>query len=175
MSDDTAHTLIAPLHATTLCDDKTDVGGGSSCCVLPHPQSLPRSLTRSYTVGGVATDITVQLFSERVVLTCSQLQGRIGQWLLCKCASNDPFNPAKVDWDVVHLLGARDDPLLTVYGKRVAERILQGSAADADNGAAAPPAVLLGLALGATAKNPAVFHTIVDLLVNLYYEVATAA
>lgn len=176
------HDLTASLQAATLTDstnnnDANTAVGSSSSCIVPHPQSLPKSLTRSYVVGGVVTDITVQLFQERTVVTCSQLQGRIGHWLLCKATPSDPLNPAKFEWDISHLLGgARDDPLLAVYGKRVTDRILQSTvgaaAANAGNSndPHPPPAVLLGLALGVTGKDPAVFHTIVDLLVKVYLE-----
>ena len=182
MSQDTAqHNLSTSLQAATLTDDdvtNANAGSSSSNCIVPQPQSLPKSLTRSYLVGGVVTDITVQLFQDRTVVTCSQLEGRIGHWLLCKATSSDPLNPAKFDWDISHLLGgARDDPLLIVYGKLVSDRILQSMVATAaaagnNNDASHPPAVLLGLALGVTGKAPAVFHTIVDLLAKVYLETA---
>lgn len=161
--------LTASLQAATLVE--------SAGRIVPLSQDLPTTLTRSYTVGGVVTDITVQLFCDRIVVTCSQLEGRIGHWLLCKAttavASIDPFsNPAKVDWDVSHILGAaRDDPLLTVYAKRVTDRIYQTSLQrKANDPTTSPPTVLLGISLRAAGKDPAVFHTIVDLLANVYQE-----
>jgi hypothetical protein len=163
--------LTATLKAATL--DEAITTNAASSRIVPHTQSLPKILTRSYTVGGVVTDITVQLFQERIVVTCSQLQGRIGHWLLCKTTPVDPLNPTKVDWDVSHLLGARgDDPLLTVYAKRITDRILQSNSREATT-VPHGHAVLLGIALGVTGKVPAVFHTIVDLILKVYQE-ATA-
>jgi hypothetical protein len=150
--------------------------------VVPHPHSLPKCVKRLYKVGGIATDVTVQIFHERIVVTCSQLKGRIGHWLLCKATVTDALNPSKkYSWDTTHLLGGgRGDPLLTVYVKHITERIIQqhgsrssSSSSDGKVESEPPSTALLGLSLDNTrCKEPAFFHTIVDLLAKTYAEAA---
>ena len=149
----------------------------------PHPQSLPCTLGKSFVVDGVDTDIWIQIFADRTVVTCSQLpQGRIGSWLLCKRHVLDPLSSkGKADTEVSFLLGAaqRDDPLLQVYAKHVTERIAreqqQTSMAAAD--AVSPTTtVLLGLSLDReSSKNPAVFRTLVELVARVYREAVVGA
>jgi hypothetical protein len=153
------------------------------CVVAPHPYSLPQCVKRLYKVGGIATDVTVQIFHERIVVTCSQLKGRIGHWLLCKATVTDALNPSKKhSWDTTHLLGgARDNPLLTVYAKRITERIIQqhgsrsiSSSSDGNVEREPPSTALLGLSLDNTrCKDLAFFHTIADLLAKTYAEAAS--
>ena len=129
-----------------------------------NSNAIPRTVAKSYKIAGVQTDLWIQLFQERIVLACSQLEGRIAHWLLCKplVPSLVPRTGRKIDYDVSHLLGAaaRDDPIYAVYAKRIMERI------SADNSWSESRPILLGISL--RDRNPAVFHTLTDLLVQFY-------
>jgi len=149
----------------------------------PHPQSLPCNLAKSFVVDGVHTEIWVQIFADRTVVTCSQLpRGRIGSWLLCKRHVLDPLSSnGKADTEVSFLLGAaqRDDPLLQVYAKHVTERIateqMRMAAAAADT-VSPTTTLLLGLSLDReSSKNPAVFRTLVELVARVYREAVVGA
>ena len=133
-----------------------------SCDWRPNPKSLPYASSRSYKVDGVQTDIWVQVFQDRVLLACSQLQGKIGNWIFCKPsipATGAPLEGNKIlDLDVTVLLGNREEPMLTVYVKKILQ----------DMGPGARPFVL-GLAVQKL-RDPAVFRTITHLLANAWKE-----
>lgn len=135
---------------------------------VPNPELLPRTLYQSFRIKDVVTDLSVMMFVDRVVFTVSQMKGRIASWILCKPISTDVPVSQKLDFDVSHLLGSgRDDPLLTVYAKQLSTKIREfGAGSQLES--VCPP-VLLGLSLKPD-RDPKLFHTILDLLVNLYIE-----
>jgi hypothetical protein len=67
--------------------------------VAAHPSSIPATLTRSYTVKSVPTDAWVQIFADRIVIGISQLDGKVGNYLLCQATSSE-VNPRAVDYNV---------------------------------------------------------------------------
>jgi hypothetical protein len=67
--------------------------------VAAHPSSIPATLTRSYTVQSVPTDAWVQIFTDRIVIGISQLDGKVGNYLLCQAASSE-VNPRAVEYNV---------------------------------------------------------------------------
>jgi hypothetical protein len=191
------------LERTSMCDatDATDnssnvpIISDTTVCI-PDPLSLPISISRAYKIQDIMTDISVQLFQERIVITCSQLQGRIGSWVLCKPITNPHSINNVTHWDVTHLLGSgmsRDDPLLTVYSQRISmllwnkmNEIVDTSTGDGRHHHLyqQPSAILLGLSLKGdrsidtgSATNfqnqqhdSELFHTIVDVIVNVALE-----
>lgn len=208
MADSSITDQEAPESNNNNNDVDTNSNIVSSFFIRPNPSSLPKAALRSFRIGGVDTEIGVQLFQERVVVTCSQRKGRIGHWVLCKVSSssNDilhslltttatfpPNNPddndnnddmrrknkSLFDWDVSHLLGVpRDDPLLSVYCKQVSERIVQQQHTNNSSGGQPPlSAVLIGLTLdtdNGAWKDPAMFHAIVNTIVQVYANATVA-
>jgi hypothetical protein len=67
--------------------------------VAAHPSSIPATLTRSYTVKSVPTEAWVQIFADRIVIGLSQLDGKVGNFLLCQASSSE-VNPRAVDYNV---------------------------------------------------------------------------
>lgn len=140
--------------------------------LIPDPSSLPIRIHRSFPEA----DITVQCFANRLVITCSQREGKIGSWLYCKppsITSAGGLYTAKGDhdWEVTHLLGSgRDDPFGTVFCRRVAQLLSQ------DEGFPVRP-LLFGLSLhqGNNNNNNSDrdrFTTLVDLVVPTVLAVA---
>ena len=129
---------------------------------LPSPASLPKTASKSYTIDGISTDMFVQVFSDRIMVGVSQLNGKFGNYLLCE-AIPDEVNPKHIEYDVTTLLGAREDTLLTVYARQITERI------EKLHPNPTSLTVIAAMSLNKRkAPQPEVFKAIVDLLVNLY-------
>jgi hypothetical protein len=72
-----------------------------------------------------------------------------------------------------NLLGAREDPLLAVYARRITEQI---TAMRPPTSAEPLPTVLLAVSLHKEkGKDPEMFGLLVDLLVQLYRDAVTGA
>lgn len=105
----------------------------------------------------------MQLFGDQIVLGVSQLQGKVGTYILVQVEETALDNNTR--FNISTLLGKRDDPLLEVYARRVTEKIAGMRASRSD--VMAP--VLLGISLKPKeGKDPKMFAEIVDVLVNLY-------
>lgn len=108
---------------------------------LPHPISIPTSITRSYKVFGVPTHAFCQIFSDRIVLGVTQMRtkpaskdeepkssGHIGSWVYCQ-TSRSPIDPRKVDYELSTLLGGatasgvREEK--EIFARRISERLLE--------------------------------------------------
>lgn len=160
MTDETDHSagLSELLSSSTISSDVPD---GAS----PHPLSVPRTLARSFTIDGVETSLWVQIFRDRLFFGVSQLQGSLGNFLMCEPIQS-LINMQQYDFDVTNLLGAREDALLNVYAKRLCERLIQ-TRGSGD----APMTIVLGISLHKEkGREPAMFQTVLDLLVKLYQD-----
>jgi Proteasome assembly chaperone 3 len=134
----------------------------------PHPSALPTTISRSCVILSIPTQYWIQLFADRVVLGISQLNGRVGNYLLCQAITSD-VNPKDVDYQVTSLLGSREETLLSVYTERIARRTLAGKGANHST-------IILGISLHKDqGKDPEMFRSIVDLLVQLYEEAVTVS
>ena len=92
---------------------------------IPLPQSLPTTLTRSYSILGVPTHTFCQVFSDRIVVGVSQLPSKhIGNWTLCQ-AQRSEVSPKDIDFDVSILLGDHNDAMLELYARRLTECVIQ--------------------------------------------------
>lgn len=132
---------------------------------VAHPNSLPYTFIQSYTIGGVPTDVCMQIFQDQVVLACSQLQGRIANWVFFQPPAADVVlrnsSTVSADMQVTMLLGDREqESMLMVYGKRIWEQTSM---------AVSNKSLLFGMALQ-DLRDPAVFHTITNLLVQIWQE-----
>jgi len=161
MTEKEGGNLVEKLKATTLSSDQ------QTTISTAYSLSVPTTMSRSYTVHGISTDIWVQLFADRIVLGVSQLGGKVGNFLLCQ-ADQSEINPRAVEFQVTNLLGAREDPLLAVYARRITERIVQ---VRPPSPAESYPTILLGISVDKErGKDPEMFRSLVDLLVQLYVD-----
>ena len=130
----------------------------------PFPQDLPVTLTKSYEILGVVTDCWVQLFNDQIFIGISQLEGKVGTYILCQLEQT-PLD-SKPSFQVSTLLGKHDDALLEVYARRITERIASLRASQSDP----VPPVLLGISLTEKGKDPIMFAEIINVLIKLYSE-----
>ena len=138
--------------------------------------SLPTTIIRSYSIQSIQTDIMVQLFSDRIFLSVTQLSGKLGS--LLSVSVEDSVIDNSRTYNVSTLLGRRDDATSEVMGRQIAERIaaLGGNKPGMGGGGAVCPPILLGFALKKQAEgDPAVFRAIVELLLQTYKEAIAAA
>ena len=146
----------------------------SSDTAQAHPATLPKTLSRSFTVNSIPTHLWIQLFVDRVVIGISQLSGgKIGNFILCQ-AHPSPVNPKVVDYEFTHLLGAgRDDPAVAVCSRQLMENIykLSSSSPSSSSGTRTIPHVILGLSLHPEeGKDPRMMRCILDLATQLYQD-----
>lgn len=164
MTDTKAEELTTSMRAASLSSEK------QAPKLAAHPSSLPSTLSRSFTVKSVPTDAWVQVFADRVVIGLSQLDGKVGNYLLCQ-ASTSEVNPKAIDYDVSNLLGAREDPLLVVYARRITELII----ATRPPTAHFPPVVLAISLDKEKGKDMEMFRLLVDIAVKLYSDAVSGA
>jgi hypothetical protein len=133
--------------------------------IIPHPLSIPRTLTKSYHVAGIETDIWIQIFQDRLVFGVSQYKGSIGNFVMCEPMQSQ-INMKQIHYDVTNLLGAREETILNVYAQQLCEKII------AVRGSGQPLlTVVLGISLHKDkVKDPAMFRTILGLLATLYQD-----
>ena len=118
----------------------------------------------------------VQLFSDRIFLSVTQLSGRLGT--LQSVSVEDSVIDNSRTYNVSTLLGRRDDATSEVMGRQIAEQIaaLGGNKPGMGGGGAVCPPILLGFALKKQAEgDPTVFRAIVELLLQTYKEAIAAA
>lgn len=151
--------LSSTLQASRISND--------SHTVEPHPDSVPTTLTRLYSINSIETDIWCQLFSDRIVFGVSQLNTKVGTYLLC--TMDESIIDNRIRFAVTPLLGKRDDTVLEVLCRQVTEQI---ASLRTTAGAMCPP-VFMGISLKQT--DPDTFRTLVDLLVNLYKQAIQVA
>ena len=126
--------------------------------IYPVPQGVPTSLTRCYNVAGTETDCLVQLFGDRTLFGITQLDGKLGTWVTCAIEESEMNSYTSFRVEVV--LGIREDPLIEVYARRLAESIFKLKLRDPS------PPILLGISI--KDRDPKVFIILIDLLVQLY-------
>lgn len=149
---------------------------GPAPALTASSKSLPTTLIRSYSIQSIQTDIMVQLFSDRIFLSVTQLSGKLGS--LLSVSVEDSVIDNSRTYNVSTLLGRRDDATSEVMGRQMAERIatLGGNKPGVGGGGAVCPPILLGFALKKQAEgDPAVFRAIVELLLQTYKEAIAAA
>ena len=149
---------------------------GPAPALSASSKSLPTALIRSYSIQSIQTDIMVQLFSDRIFLSVTQLSGKLGS--LLSVSVEDSVIDNSRTYNVSTLLGRRDDATSEVMGRQIAERIaaLGGNKPGMGGGGAVCPPILLGFALKKQAEgDSAVFRAIVELLLQTYKEAIAAA
>ena len=136
----------------------------------PHPNGIPKTLTRSFLVLGVETDAWVQLFSDRIFIGVSQLDCKVGTYLMCE-AERSETNPKQTDYHISTLLGNREDAMLGVYARTITERIQAFQESLSEGEITKPPILLLGISLDKEkGKSPEMFRNLVNILVDMYVD-----
>lgn len=95
--------------------------------VQPLPEFLPRTISRSYDVYGQNTDCWCQIFNDRIVVGCTQLDQKIGNWILCS-AVQSPTDPRATDYELSTLLGDSTDIVLGLYARQLTEQLISAAA-----------------------------------------------
>ena len=144
-------------------------------CTIRAP-SFPTTVQQSCLVNDIQTDLVVQIFSDRTLILISQLNGKIGTYITTTVEQSIIDN--STTFNITSLLGRRDDPLMEIYARQLAERIHKlhnGSSRDVMDGMTLPP-ILLGIALSkeSKAREKDVFHTILDLVLQMYVKALSA-
>ena len=166
------------MSATTTADDTAQQPAPQDAAIA-MPTSLPATMTRSFLVQSIQTDTFVQIFADRIFFGVSQLNGKLGTYLLCEGERNE-IDPKQTEYHLTTLLGNREDAMLGVYARTLTERIQAFQAAEGGAGTAIgattpAPTVLLGISLDKQKGNsPEMFQTIVNLLFDLYLDAMRA-
>ncbi len=160
----------------------------------PSSSSLPTSLIRTITLGDeeVETTLILQLFSDRIFISITQLSGKVGSLLTCNVEESIVDN--STTYNVRTLLGTgvasrgggggeREVSIREVFVRRLAERIVRhtrkmagvsettilGGAEDGV-GPIAPLLVGVGLKPGCSDLSIDSFNVLVDAAMELYLD-----
>ena len=134
--------------------------------------SLPKVLTRSFLVLDVETDAWVQIFADRIVIGVSQLNRKVGTYLLCEAETSE-INPKQCDYRLSTLLGNREDAMLGVYARTLTERIRAFHETEHANNHSSelPQEVLFAVSLDKEkGRDPKMFQLLVGVLVDMYVD-----
>ena len=133
--------------------------------VKPVSESIPATLSRSYSILGTDTDIWVQIFSDRIVVGVTQLSQKVGNWCLCQ-AEQSQVDPKAIDFTINTVLGNRNDAVIGVYARRVTERIIQSRMIPGSN----YMAIFMGVSLKDGGRDPEMFRLVVEVIVKMVQE-----
>lgn len=156
----------------------------------PKSTSLPTSLVRTIQVDDNDTTLILQLFSDRIFISITQLSGKMGSLLHCTVDESIIDNSTTYNVSTVLGTGAasgqnadQEVSLREVYVRRLAERIVlharkmagvsEGTIlGGAENGAGSIPTLVVGLGLKPSKERMSVegFNTLVDASMTLYEE-----
>ena len=151
---------------------------------------LPTSLVRTIQVDDNDTTLILQLFSDRIFISITQLSGKMGSLLHCTVDESIIDNSTTYNVSTVLGTGAasgqnadQEVSLREVYVRRLAERIViharkmagvsEGTIlGGAENGAGSIPTLVVGLGLKPSKERMSVegFNTLVDASMTLYEE-----
>ena len=148
--------------ATTIQEVTQTLASAEISTPVPLPSCLPTTLSRSYQLLGILTDAFVQIFHDRIVVGISQRQQRIGTWCLCQ-VSQSIIDPKSIDVDINTVLGDRSDAMAGVYARQIAERLIRGRFHPGSTSLT----VFLGIALFDNGKDMNMFHTVIDVVLQL--------
>jgi len=155
---------------TTTTTDTTTATATTSHHPIPLDSTLPQVLTRSFTVLNVNTDAWIQIFADRIFVGMSQLECKIGTYILCEAETSD-INPRQTEFKISTLLGNRDDAMLGVYARTLMERIRSFHGSSEGERSTMPKELLLGIALDkAKGRDPKMFQLLLGVLVDMYVD-----
>eukprot|EP00591_Stephanopyxis_turris_P005080 CAMPEP_0195516362 /NCGR_PEP_ID=MMETSP0794_2-20130614/7112_1 /TAXON_ID=515487 /ORGANISM="Stephanopyxis turris, Strain CCMP 815" /LENGTH=156 /DNA_ID=CAMNT_0040644939 /DNA_START=55 /DNA_END=525 /DNA_ORIENTATION=+ len=137
----------------------------------PSPQSLPVNISKSQNINGIHTDILLQCFSDRTFVVITQV-GKVGNLLSCSIEESE-IDGSKT-YNVSTLLGKRDDALLELCARKVAENIYAHEMGQSVGGIGAlslVPPLLLGITLKEGGRDTAAFKEMINLVLELYVQI----
>ncbi len=119
--------------------------------IIPHPSSLPTTVTKSVTLKNEETpaEISISIFSDRIQILISQRAGKVGTFLTCTHEFSQIDNSHTYHTET--LLGGKRDgdlDLSTVYARQIMERIVS-----LGNETSHCPPLLLGITLNQNQKH----------------------
>eukprot|EP00588_Corethron_pennatum_P000003 CAMPEP_0194296104 /NCGR_PEP_ID=MMETSP0169-20130528/55175_1 /TAXON_ID=218684 /ORGANISM="Corethron pennatum, Strain L29A3" /LENGTH=166 /DNA_ID=CAMNT_0039045465 /DNA_START=261 /DNA_END=758 /DNA_ORIENTATION=+ len=88
-------------------------------------QPPPKADETSISIEAIPTSLIIQHFADRTLISISQLSNR-GTYMpgtIMRCSVDWCEITGKPAFSVEVLLGRRDDPLLSIYGRQIAEKI----------------------------------------------------
>ena len=161
----------------------------------PKPSSLPTTLVRTISLpitsdsatisSGVPIELILQLFNDRIFLSITQLNGKLGSLLVCNIEESVIDN--STTYNIKTVLGAgvarnssigdQEIALREVYVRQIAERILHHTRLSAgvgvntilgEDGSSSIPTLVVGLALKSFGREE--FGRIVEVAMELYAE-----
>lgn len=155
---------------------------------VPLPEYLPKTISRSYDIYGQNTDCYCQIFSDRIVVGCTQFDQKIGNWILCS-AIQSPTDPRATDYEISTLIGDSTNIVLGLYARQLTEQLISAasSSGSASNNIISTKGksslqVLLGISLARKDKNLSkkeqeeqnqkMFRVLVPVLVDLVLDTA---
>ncbi|KAL3940935.1 MAG: hypothetical protein SGBAC_004615 [Bacillariaceae sp.] len=130
--------------------------------LVPRPECIPASISRSFVIKGIETDAWVQIFADRIMVGVTQLDRKVGNWCLCQ-AQQSEVNHKSIDFNVDTVLGDRKDAMIGVYARRITELIIQRQLIPGSN----YMAVFLGISLKDKGTDREMFQLVVNLLVDM--------
>jgi hypothetical protein len=146
----------------------------------PKPTSLPITLHRS--LANPPTELLLQLFSDRIFLSISQRNGKLGTLLVCHVEESVIDN--STTYNIQTLLGSgcsscnmEEESIREVYVRAIAEKIVRYTRINAgmgentvsgEEGGACVPPLVVGLALTSFGREE--FGRIVEVAMELYVE-----
>jgi hypothetical protein len=180
-------------HLTTQLSTMASIESSTpSYSYQPSPSSLPTTRVRTITLGDdeVETSLILQLFSDRIFISVTQLSGKVGSLLSCNVEESIVDN--STTYHVKTLLGTgsarasggeRTVSIREVFVRRLAESITKHTRkmaglgentiiGGAEDGTGPIPPLLVGFGLKPTCSDLSVesFNSLVDASMDLYLE-----
>lgn len=120
------------------------------------PQGLfPRTRRTLVSVDGVDTEVIAQLFEDCIFVAVSQL-GKLGTVITVPA---ERANDGSRRYEPRVLLGRRDDPLLLLYARQIAEQVSKEAVEDRT--------LMVTIALSTEGRAPAIFQAVINAVIEL--------
>uniref|UniRef100_A0A7S1TQ84 Proteasome assembly chaperone 3 n=1 Tax=Phaeomonas parva TaxID=124430 RepID=A0A7S1TQ84_9STRA len=119
------------------------------------PVVMPQTRRKVVDIGGIETEIVVQGFQDAIFVVITQLK-KLGTLIMTHIERG---RTGKCLFDARVLLGKRDDPLLVLYARQIAEQISTRTTYDRN--------VVLSIALKEDGRGPAAFQETINHVLDL--------
>ena len=121
--------------------------------MIETEEGFPPSTLRQVThLGGLETEVMVTQYSDRVFVVVTQTN-KLGAILAATAESSGQDNIFRVR----NVLGRRDDPLLNIYARNIAEEVARTSARP----------LLLAVSLSEEGRSPQVFQELLSEILSI--------
>lgn len=116
---------------------------------------FPRTRRKTVSVDGIDTEVVTQLFEDCVFVMVTQL-GKLGTII---SVPPERANDGSHRFEPRVLLGRRDDPLLLLYARQIAEQVSKEAVEDRT--------VMAAIALKPDGRAPAIFQAVINAVLEL--------